>query len=166
MQQTPVKRKNVYATSRARQPLAPSVPGEGQVGIAPRVGKLKQTDPHSVVLPQPPPCSGILSQRPGIWRAGLVLASSSPKDDQAPGGERAWTPDLWLEGGECLRREMRVYRETEARVVTLHHASATSGFCYWDLRNKEGLPVAYGLYLYVVETPEGRTHRGKFAVIR
>ncbi|MDZ7339217.1 MAG: hypothetical protein ONB30_11820 [candidate division KSB1 bacterium] len=38
------------------------------------------------------------------------------------------------------------------------------GYCWWDLRNKEGVPVAYGLY--VVETPEGLTHRGKFAVVR
>ncbi|MDZ7272373.1 MAG: hypothetical protein ONB17_12225 [candidate division KSB1 bacterium] len=37
--------------------------------------------------------------------------------------------------------------------------------CWWDLRNKEGLPVPYGLYLYVVETPEGLTHRGKSALV-
>ncbi|MCR4439358.1 MAG: hypothetical protein QHJ34_07155 [bacterium] len=64
------------------------------------------------------------------------------------------------------RCEVRVYTVGGDHVVTLHHDSVGRGYCWWDLRNKEGLPVAYGLYLYVVETPEGRSHRGKFAVVR
>ncbi|MDZ7386068.1 MAG: hypothetical protein ONB07_08090 [candidate division KSB1 bacterium] len=81
----------------------------------------------------------------------------------------------WEQGGEdrriCFvnvpsRCEVRVYTVGGDHVVTLRHESVERGYCWWDLRNKEGLPVAYGLYLYVVETPEGLTHRGKFAVVR
>jgi len=81
----------------------------------------------------------------------------------------------WEMGGEdrrvCFvnlpaRCEIRVYTASGDHVVSLRHDSATSGSCFWNLQNKEGLPVAYGLYLYVVETPEGKSHRGKFAVVR
>jgi hypothetical protein len=81
----------------------------------------------------------------------------------------------WEMGGEdrrvCFvnlpaRCEIRVYTASGDQVVSLRHDSATSGSCFWNLQNKEGLPVAYGLYLYVVETPEGKSHRGKFAVVR
>jgi hypothetical protein len=41
-----------------------------------------------------------------------------------------------------------------------------SGVLFWDLRTKDGLDAAYGLYIYVIETPEGLKASGKFGVIR
>ncbi len=41
-----------------------------------------------------------------------------------------------------------------------------SGVLFWDLRTKHGLDVSYGLYIYVVETPDGKKREGKFGVIR
>lgn len=41
-----------------------------------------------------------------------------------------------------------------------------SGTAYWDLKNKSGLDVAYGLYVYVVKTPGGQKDTGKFSIIR
>ena len=40
------------------------------------------------------------------------------------------------------------------------------GIEYWDLKNDEGLGVAYGLYVYVIKTRDGNKHIGKFSVIR
>jgi len=40
------------------------------------------------------------------------------------------------------------------------------GFAYWDVRNKHGQDVAYGVYVYVVKTPGGKSHTGKLMVIR
>jgi len=41
-----------------------------------------------------------------------------------------------------------------------------SGVLFWDLRTKYGLDVSYGLYFYVIETPQGVKKEGKFGVIR
>jgi hypothetical protein len=50
-------------------------------------------------------------------------------------------------------------------VRTLNHID-DSGVEYWDLKNDEGLEVAYGLYIYVVKTNDGNKHIGKFSIIR
>lgn len=47
-----------------------------------------------------------------------------------------------------------------------HRSTAGDGFAYWDVRNKHGQDVAYGVYVYVVKTPGGKTHTGKLMVIR
>jgi len=36
----------------------------------------------------------------------------------------------------------------------------------WDLRNGEGRKVVSGIYLYQVETPEGRSRKGHFVIIK
>lgn len=36
----------------------------------------------------------------------------------------------------------------------------------WDLTTREGLELAYGLYVFVLETPEGASTMGKFVIIR
>jgi len=65
---------------------------------------------------------------------------------------------------EC---DIIIFTVSGNKVVKLHHESNTSeGFSYWDLRNKEGQNVAYGLYVYVVKTPDGRSTTGKLMVIR
>ena len=41
-----------------------------------------------------------------------------------------------------------------------------TGELSWDLRNGEGRKVVSGIYIYQVETPEGRTRKGHFVIIK
>lgn len=61
--------------------------------------------------------------------------------------------------------DIYIFTVAGERVVTIHHESEDEGYEFWDLRNKDGLEVAYGLYVYVVET-SGKKKIGKFLVIR
>jgi hypothetical protein len=52
-------------------------------------------------------------------------------------------------------------------VRKLEHYSETSfSREIWDLRTKDGLEIAPGIYFYVVETPTGGTKTGRFAIIK
>jgi hypothetical protein len=46
-----------------------------------------------------------------------------------------------------------------------HHESVYNGAQSWDLLNLDNLEVAYGVYIYHVETDNAETI-GKFAVIK
>lgn len=46
------------------------------------------------------------------------------------------------------------------------NAGGTSGELAWDLRNGKGQKVVSGIYVYQVETREGRTRKGHFVVIK
>ncbi len=52
------------------------------------------------------------------------------------------------------------------KVRELKHNSATDGNLWWDLRSYNNQEVAPGLYIYVVETPGGKSKMGKFAIVR
>ena len=51
-------------------------------------------------------------------------------------------------------------------VRTLHHDGSDDGSVPWDLRTKDNLDVAPGLYIYHVDAGRIGTHIGKFAVIK
>ncbi len=63
---------------------------------------------------------------------------------------------------ECT---IRIFTLAGDPVAVLHHTNGL-GYEFWNLKTRSGLDVAYGLYLYVVESPDGRRARGQFAVIR
>ncbi len=50
-------------------------------------------------------------------------------------------------------------------VQTLDHNSATGGDLRWNLKSKENLEVAFGIYVYVVNAPNIGEKIGKFAII-
>jgi len=50
-------------------------------------------------------------------------------------------------------------------VQTLHHNSIDQGAVRWDLKSKDNLEVAFGLYIYHVDAPGVGTHIGRFAII-
>jgi hypothetical protein len=51
-------------------------------------------------------------------------------------------------------------------VVTLYHdGNIENGTVSWNLKTKENLDVAYGVYFYVVESPAGKK-TGKIAIIK
>lgn len=51
-------------------------------------------------------------------------------------------------------------------IATLHQEDLYVGDVFWNLRTDENLDVAFGVYVYVVETPESGTKIGKFALIK
>ncbi|GIV60515.1 MAG: hypothetical protein KatS3mg043_1604 [Rhodothermaceae bacterium] len=65
---------------------------------------------------------------------------------------------------ECT---IRIYTLTGQLVQTLHHQSTIdNGQLAWDLTTRDGMNVAYGVYLYHVEAPGLGEHIGRFAVIK
>src|SRR6185503_7667114 len=61
---------------------------------------------------------------------------------------------------------VRIYTVRGDLVRTLKQDGSLSGFVAWDLRTKDNLDVAPGLYIYHVEAPNMPKHHGKFAVIK
>ncbi len=65
---------------------------------------------------------------------------------------------------ECT---IRIYTITGALVQTLtHSAGVDNGQEPWDLTTRDGMDVAYGVYLYHVEAPGVGTTIGRFALIK
>ncbi len=61
---------------------------------------------------------------------------------------------------------IRIYTVTGELVDTIeHNSTADDGKVFWDLRSRDNMGIAYGLYLFHVEAPQG-SFTGKFAVIK
>ncbi|MCY4170335.1 MAG: hypothetical protein OXE59_07000 [Bacteroidetes bacterium] len=61
---------------------------------------------------------------------------------------------------------IRIYTLAGELVETLHHESALDdGKLFWDMRTVDNMNLAYGLYIFHVDSPEG-SFIGKFAVIK
>ena len=65
-----------------------------------------------------------------------------------------------------LGSTIRIYTVKGDLVQTLRQDGTTNGFVAWDLRTKDNLELAPGLYLYHVDAPGVGTTVGKFAVIK
>lgn len=61
---------------------------------------------------------------------------------------------------------IRIYDVRGDLVQTLRQDGSNNGYVAWNLRTKDNLDVAPGLYLYHVEAPGTEAHVGKFAVIK
>jgi len=60
-----------------------------------------------------------------------------------------------------------IYTSRGAHVVTLHHeGGVTDGSVSWNLRTKENLDVAFGVYFYVVDAPDVGQKFGRIAIIK
>jgi hypothetical protein len=65
---------------------------------------------------------------------------------------------------KCTIRIFNIRGET---IQTLKHDTNTSdGDLNWDLRTKDGLDLAYGVYVYHVEAPGIGEKTGKFAIVK
>ncbi|MDZ7335918.1 MAG: hypothetical protein ONB33_00300 [candidate division KSB1 bacterium] len=62
--------------------------------------------------------------------------------------------------------DIHIYTLSGERVITLHHDHPTDGWEWWNLLSFNQQEIAYGCYLYVVETPNGLKKMGKFVVLR
>ena len=61
---------------------------------------------------------------------------------------------------------IRIYTVRGNLVQTLRHQGTMQGFEAWNLRTKDNLDVAPGLYLFHVDAPGMGTHVGKFAILK
>jgi len=66
------------------------------------------------------------------------------------------------------RAKINIYSSSGDHIRSLEHdGSLTNGTVNWDLRTKEGLDIAYGVYFYVIEADGlGSKKTGKIAVIK
>jgi len=66
------------------------------------------------------------------------------------------------------KAKIRIYASNGSHIRTLNHdGNLHDGTITWDLRTKEGLDVAFGIYFYIVEADEiGLVKKGKLAVIK
>ncbi len=61
---------------------------------------------------------------------------------------------------------VRIYTVGGQLVQTLQHDGMTTGMVPWDLRTKDNLEVAPGLYIFHVDAPDVGQSVGKFAIIK
>ncbi len=61
---------------------------------------------------------------------------------------------------------VRIFTVRGELVQTLHHDGSIDGYVAWNLRTKDNLEIAPGLYIYHVESNELGSYIGKFAVIK
>jgi hypothetical protein len=91
-------------------------------------------------------------------------------------GAASFEPGLFATSGRGERRiefrglpmncTIRIYSVRGELVQTLTHNGTTDGFVPWDLRTKDNLDVAPGLYIFHVESNDYGNFIGKFAVIK
>ncbi len=62
--------------------------------------------------------------------------------------------------------KISIFTLTGDLVKEIEHEDATSGAEYWDMISRNNQKVVSGLYIYVVETPDGDKHIGKFLIKR
>ncbi len=61
---------------------------------------------------------------------------------------------------------IRIYTVGGQLVQTLQHDGMTTGMVPWDLRTKDSLEIAPGLYIFHVDAPDVGESVGKFAIIK
>jgi len=61
---------------------------------------------------------------------------------------------------------IRIYTVRGTLVQTLRQDGSVEGYVPWDLRTRDNLDVAPGLYIFHVDAPGLGTHVGKFAVVK
>jgi hypothetical protein len=61
---------------------------------------------------------------------------------------------------------IRIFTVRGDLVQTLQHQGSLDGYEAWDLRTRDNLEVAPGLYIFHLDAPGIGTHMGKFAIIK
>lgn len=98
---------------------------------------------------------------PNPYVATNPFEPSIPPDRSGRGERRIWFMNL------PPRATVRIYTLTGELVQTLQHdSSVDNGQMSWDLVSRDGMNIAYGIYLYHIDAPEVGQHVGRFAVIK
>ncbi|UCE07557.1 MAG: hypothetical protein JSW07_05855, partial [bacterium] len=89
----------------------------------------------------------------------------------------SWEPQHFYTSGRGIRKidfihlppkcTIKIFTLRGYLVDTVEHDSPiTDGSESWNMLSKDGMEIAYGVYLFHVETPTGESTVGKFAVIK
>lgn len=89
----------------------------------------------------------------------------------------SWEPQHFYTSGRGIRKidfihlppkcTIKIFTMRGYLVDTIEHDSAIDdGSESWNLISKDGMDIAYGVYIYHVSTPTGESHIDKFAVIK
>ena len=91
-------------------------------------------------------------------------------------GSASFEPERFAISGRGERRmefrnlpqscTIRIYTVRGELVQTLYHEGSTQGFVAWNLRTKDNLDVAPGLYIFHVDAGKLGEKIGKFAIIK
>ncbi len=121
----------------------------------------------------------VFRTRPAAVDAGAARAAFSEKPYVVPNpyvGAASFEPERFAISGRGERRIefraipqgsiVRIYTVRGDLVQTLRHDGSTEGFIAWNLRTKDNLDVAPGLYVFHVDAPGIGEHVGKFAIIK
>ncbi len=91
-------------------------------------------------------------------------------------GSASFEPDRFAVSGRGERRiefrglparcTIKIFNVNGELVQTLHHDGSNTGFVSWDLRTKDNLDLAPGLYIFQADGGPAGTRIGKFAVIK
>jgi hypothetical protein len=121
----------------------------------------------------------VFSTRGARVNAALAAGQFSEKPYVVPNpyvGAASFEPERFAISGRGERRiefralpqasVIRIYTVRGDLVQTLRHDGSADGTVPWDLRSKDNLDVAPGLYIFHVEAPGIGTHIGKFALIK
>ena len=61
---------------------------------------------------------------------------------------------------------IKIFTITGDHVRTLEHDNSTYGESRWDLLTKENMETSYGIYIYIIKTPDGKSKTGKLAIVK
>ncbi len=89
----------------------------------------------------------------------------------------SWEEPTEFRTGRGDRRIDFIHLPTECKIsiftmsgelvkILEHKGVIKDGTESWNLKSRDGLDIAYGIYVYVVEMPEGNKKTGKFAIIK
>ncbi len=164
------------AQSTWRLQLDPNVPGEGETRQPLGAG-----DVFQVRLTKPFQASDVFL----FTSHGEYVDAAKAKTDKGfepyvvPNpyiGSASFEPERFAISGRGERRiefrglpkkcTIRVYTVRGDLVQTLHHDGSDDGFVAWDLRSKDNLEVAPGLYVFHVDGGTLGSRIGKFAIIK
>lgn len=91
-------------------------------------------------------------------------------------GAASFEPERFAVSGRGVRRmefrnlparcTVRIFTVRGDLVQTLTHDGSNEGYVAWDLRSKDNLEVAPGLYVFHVDGGTFGSHIGKFAIIK
>jgi len=139
---------------------------------------------HVNIPPQPGDAAHIALKRP--FRTGdqfriTTTAMQTEKTDRSELDRIKVVPNPYIveAGWELSRNESKIqfvnlpseckihiFSMAGDKVKTLYHNDPTKDYEFWDLLNNSNLKVSYGLYIFVVETADGKSTRGKFVILR
>jgi hypothetical protein len=152
--------------------------GQGKRGpiVPPKAG-----DVYKLVLQYPLSPSDVFSFRTTGQRVDATNAKNAFKQEPyvVPNpyvGSASFEAERFAISGRGERRlefrglpascTIRIYTVRGELVQTLRHDGSNDGYVPWDLRTKDNLDIAPGLYIFHVDGHGAGTHIGKFAIIK